>query len=109
MDRYTDHPTAAAVDASSREQIRLPLAALGPVLQVAFPLAATRRDIPHGMGVVPDGFFTYLASEGTLVATDVELWTADVAWLVASADNTIARLQFFTLEKGAIRHVVPTP
>lgn len=81
LDRAVDAPTATVVDASVREQLRLPIAEIGPVLEVSCPQPMVPRDVAHGLKVVPDGFFTLLASEGTVVASQVTAWTKDVAFV----------------------------
>lgn len=84
----------------------LPIAVTGPIVEVRFPVAATRRDITHGLDTTPDGYFILLQSGGVVTATDVTLWTTTVAWMTASADNTWARLCFYTLRTDAVRVVV---
>lgn len=104
---FVDAATNQAVKALHGALVGLPYAAIGPILEVVFPVANTRRDLPHGLGQVPDGYHVLLQSGGVLTATDVALWTPQVAWLMASANNTRARLIFFTLHQGVIAHVVP--
>lgn len=106
-DRSVPPAENAAIEKRVGAIIGLPFASVGRVLEVVFPAANTRRDIPHGLGVVPDGYFLVLASGGVVTATDVHLWTADVAWLMASAVNTRARVLFYTLQEGVMTHVVP--
>ena len=107
LERFIPRAENEAIDAATGALVAFPLGVVGPPLEVVFPAAATRRDIPHGLGVVPDGVFVVLQSGGVVTATDVHLWTPNVAWLMASAVNTRARLIFYTLTKGAIIHVVP--
>jgi len=108
IERSPDQGTTQAIGAGFDALRLLPLAAVGPVLQVTFPAANTRRDIPHGLGVVPDGYLVVLQNGGVIIATDVHLWTTEAAWLQASAANTIARVVFFALQEGDIRNVVPS-
>lgn len=96
-----------AIDLVRRELVLLPLAALGPVLEVDFPEANTARDLAHGLQATPDGYVVVLQSGGVVQATRVHLWTSTIAWLQASADHTRARVQFYTLREGVIQHVVP--
>lgn len=94
-------------DRGLRSLLRLPYAEIGPILTVTFPAATTRRDVPHGLTQVPDGYHVLLQSGGVVTAVDVVLWTPTVAWLQASDANTIARVVFFVMEKGAMTYVVP--
>lgn len=85
----------------------LPLRDVGRLLEVYFPAANTPRDIPHGLGRVPDGYFLALTSEGVVHAVNYTTWTRDVAWFEASAANTRIRIVFYTLQEGALVNVVP--
>lgn len=96
-----------SVEAAAAALPLLPLREIGRILEVHFPVANTRRDVPHGLSRVPDGYFLILESEGLVRAVDVTTWTRDVAWLSASANNTRARLVFYTLQEGALINVVP--
>ena len=107
MNRAVDAATNQAITDAGAARLELPYAALGPVLEIEFPVAATRRDIPHGLGQVPAGYHVLLASGGLVTAVDVDQWTTTVAWLSASANYARARLVFFTLREGAITYVVP--
>lgn len=83
----------------------LPVAIAGPVLELTFPTAATRRDVPHGLPTTPDGYWLLLQSGGQVSAVDVHLWSPTIAWLVAGADNTWARVCFYALRPNVIRVV----
>lgn len=96
-----------SVEALGRALPLLPIREVGRILEIHFPAANTRRDVPHGLARVPDGYFVVLESEGLVRAVDVTTWTRDVAWLAASANNTRARLVFYTLQEGALINVVP--
>lgn len=86
---------------------QLPIAAIGPVQDVFFPTAGAARDVPHGLNRIPDGYFIVLQSGGFVKATTVSRWSDTIAWLDATANNTWARLCFYTLREGVIRNVVP--
>jgi len=107
-DRAIDHRTDEALSALQRERVSLPIASVGPVLEVYFPAASTPRDIPHGLGVVPDGYQVLLVATGQVQAVNVHLWTPSVAWLEATVDHTRARIAFMKLQEGVITHVVPS-
>lgn len=96
-----------SVQALAKALPLLPLREVGRVLEVHFPVANTPRDIPHGLSRVPDGYTVVLASEGLVHAVDVTTWTRDVVWLSATANNTRARIVFYTLQEGALINVVP--
>ena len=85
---------------------QLPIAALGPVIEVYFPTATTARDIPHGLDRVPDGYVVVLESGGFVKAITVDRWSDQIAWMNATADHTRARLCFYTLREGAITNVI---
>jgi hypothetical protein len=68
------------------------------VFECEFPLAATARDIAHGMGVVPTGVIILLQSGGLVAAKQVSLWTAEIAYLSATAPHTRARFYFVVTE-----------
>lgn len=99
---YGDQASNKAVEGLRAEPLALPYAALGPIIEVAFPFAAVPRDVPHGLGQVPDGYHVLLESLGVLTAVDVAQWTRDIAFLQASANNTRARVLFFTVRQGAL-------
>ena len=103
-----DQPTRLAIEEERGLPWHLPIARVGPVIEVTFPAAAAARDIPHGLDGVPDGYFIVLQSGGVVTATQVTSWTRDIAWMTASATNTRARLCFYTLLEGALTRVVPS-
>jgi len=99
-----------AVDAvrSRFAPVPLPIAAVGPVHELVFPVANVARDIPHGLGVVPDGYFIILQSGGVVQAVNVVNWTTQTAWLQANTNNTRLRVLFYRLQEGVITYVVPS-
>lgn len=100
-----DRPVGVAIESAIKLiPDSVPVVAVGPVLEVAFTGIGV-RDVAHGLGVAPDGVWVLLQAGGTVVAAQVHLWSASVAWLQASAANTRARLCFFKLQEGAITHV----
>lgn len=67
-------------------------------LRVTFPVATTRRDIAHTLGVVPDGYLL-LWADAAITATPGTLWTPTTAYLSAGANNAHAIVIFFTLRE----------
>lgn len=74
---------------------------LGAVLQVTFPAANSKRDIAHGLGVVPDGYEIVFA-DAEIHASPGQLWTPDVAYLQANAANSRALVRFYVLREVPI-------
>jgi hypothetical protein len=70
-------------------------AATGVLLEVTFPAANSRRDVAHGLGVIPTGYEIRMAN-GNVHATDVHLWTPTVAYLISDTANSFARVRFYT-------------
>lgn len=74
----------------------------GLPLAITFPVAATPRDIVHGLGVVPDGYSLVFA-DAEIHAVPGKLWTDTLAYLQASANNAQAIIRFRVLRQR------PTP
>lgn len=106
LDNTFEQQTDAERGARARA-LQLPMAALGPVIEVQFPTAAVARDLPHGLDRVPDGYLVVLESGGCVKAVNVSRWSDTIAWMDATANNTWARICFYTLKEGVLRHVVP--
>jgi len=96
--RGVDPATALAIDALRGETLPF-WGAYGPVVEVTFPVASTRRDIAHGLSQVPDGYFIVWA-DGTLFAEPGVLWTKDLAYMRSGADNVHARIIFYTVREA---------
>lgn len=77
------------------------IATLGRPLRVTFAAANTKRDIAHGLGVIPDGYRIVMA-DAEVHATPGALWTPTLAYLQAAADNTHAIIQFYTLREAPL-------
>lgn len=76
-----------------------PYAFVGPLLEVAFPLANTRRDVRHRLGVIPTGYLVVLEQGGHIRAYDTVNWTTELAFLESDTANARVRLRFVvTLE-----------
>lgn len=101
-----EQQTDAERGALARAQ-QLPIAAMGPVITVQFPSAGVARDLPHGLDRVPDGYLVVLESGGFVKGVNVSRWSDTIAWMDATANNTWARICFYTLKEGAITNVVP--
>jgi len=106
MNSAIDQPTRDAVTPVS-DRVRIPFAVIGPVLEVDFVTGGDARDIPHGLGAVPDGYMVLLCQGGPVGAVDYSTWTDRVAWMEAPTETKI-RIVFYTLQAGVIRHVVPS-
>lgn len=105
----TNRRTMLAVEdvGALEARLRLPITAVGPVLEVEFPAAGVRRDIAHGLNAVPHGYVVILSSEGTIYAVDVASWSPTLAFFKASANYTRARIAFYTLQEGVINVIAP--
>lgn len=103
-DRQNIGVDVASSEALARAQAGQPqfLRAHGPALEVKFPAALTRRDVAHGLGVVPDGYLLARQVGGFVRAIDVHLWTADRAYLEADTAGTRAVVMFFTFREGVV-------
>lgn len=86
---------------------QLPIAVRGPVVEIVFPTAGVVRDVPHGLERVPDGYVVILEDGGFVRSTTYSRWSDQIAWMVSTADNTRARVCFYTLREGSISNVVP--
>lgn len=84
--------------ARAMDEARGPVRVAGAVLEIYFPLAGTRRDVAHGLGVTPTGYVLLLEAGGQVQAIDVTQWSADLAYLVADTAHTRARLYFVSAE-----------
>lgn len=81
---------------TEENRLRLPYwQAYGPVVEVAFPAAATKRDVVHGLSQTPTGFHVVWA-DGPVYAEPGVMWGKELAYLRASNANTHARIIFFT-------------
>jgi len=63
-------------------------------LRIRFPVANTKRDIPHGLTEVPDGYQIEWAN-ADIFATPGQPWTVELAYLQASAANAEAIVTFY--------------
>ena len=99
-DRFLAQPENEGLARAQSATVQ-PYAAVGPLLEVLFPVANTRRDVLHGLGAVPTGYQIVLEVGGQITGFDVVNWTADLAFLQASAANTRARLRFVVTPEEA--------
>lgn len=99
-DRALSQATAEALG-DTRQTPSLRYARIGRPLDVAFPAAATRRDIAHGLGVIPDGYHVLLTT-ANLTADAPDGWTRDIAALRADAANARAVVVFFSLLENEV-------
>lgn len=84
--------------ATDSVRARLPYwEAFGPIVEVTFPAAATKRDVLHGLGATPSAYHIVWA-DGPVYAEPGVLWTKEIAYLRASNANTHARIIFLTLK-----------
>ena len=95
---YVGRDTAAALD-RMRAQDTSPILLAGPVLEIAFPAAATRRDVQHGLGTIPTGFVVLATQGGNVQSFDLANWTSELAFLSADAANTRVRGYFVVTEE----------
>lgn len=95
--RFVDRDTAAAID-QLRAENTSPILLYGPVLEIAFQASATRRDVQHGLKVIPTGFIVIATQGGNVQAFDLANWTPDLAFLSADANNTRVRGYFVVTE-----------
>jgi hypothetical protein len=96
-ERFSTVAVDETVTRAGADAARPPILLAGPVLEVAFPGAGV-RDVAHGLEVVPNGVVVLLEVGGNVQAAQVEQWTTDLAWLIATAVNTRARLYFVRSE-----------
>jgi hypothetical protein len=96
-EHYVPRSTAAALD-RLRAQDTSPVLIFGRVLEIAFPASATRRDVQHGLGVIPTGFVVIATQGGNVQSFDLANWTAELAFLSADAANTRVRGYFVVTE-----------
>jgi hypothetical protein len=103
MPRPVDRPTSDALVAVDRRQpFEWPFAACSKIFEVYFPSNSTVVDVAHGMGEIPIGMVV-LSQVGGIVYTPVgNLWTKDVAYLLASANGTRALLVFVTARENTV-------
>lgn len=99
-DRALDQANAEAFS-DARPFPTLRYAQVGRPLEVSFPAANTRRDIAHGLGIVPDGYHVLLAT-ANIVADAPDRWTRDIAALQASSANARAVVVFFALLENEV-------
>lgn len=95
-------PSTSEALARTQAPLRPWWGAYGRVLEVTFPAATTRRDVAHGLGVVPDGVLVLAAITGNVRAVDLHRWTADTAYLEADVANARARVLFVTAREGVV-------
>lgn len=88
---------ARAVEAVARHLVTGRVA-LGAPLRVTFVAANTRRDIAHGLGMIPDGYEIVMA-DAEVHATPGAPWTTTIAYLQAAAANAHAIVRFYTLRE----------
>ena len=101
-DRFLDPAVAQALRSLRGELTGLsPFAAVARPVSVVFPAANTRREVAHGLGVVPDGF-QVLEADCNVAREPGEQWTADMAFLRGSAATGRATLVFFVLRETPI-------
>jgi hypothetical protein len=94
-----------SLDAGTREAVeRLGVqlepfwSVIGRPLSLVFPAMGARRDVVHGLGTKPDGFLVVYA-DADIIAEPGVLWTRDLAFLQAGADNAHAIVIFYTLRE----------
>jgi hypothetical protein len=68
-------------------------------LSIVFAVANTQRDVAHRLGVKPDGFLVVHA-DARIKAVAGKIWTRDLAFLEADADNARAIVIFYTLREA---------
>ena len=84
--QFTNRETAEAMGRQARELVPW-WAKAAQAVEITFPNASTRRDVRHGLGVVPDGAIVLVAGPGQVEAVDVHLWTSDLAFFQATTAN----------------------
>jgi hypothetical protein len=102
MDRHLDAGVSAALDQVRRE-LAPATSLVGPVQEVYLPAAGTAVPVAHEIGAIPDGYQIWLAYGGNVRAAQVEDWTDTLAFLVADANHTRARVSFVTITEGVQR------
>jgi hypothetical protein len=75
-----------------------PFLDFGPMLEIHFKAASTRRDVRHGMDTIPTGFLVIAQQGGTVRSFDIANWTPDLAFLEATAADTRVRGCFVKTE-----------
>lgn len=88
---------ASAID-RAEQRVAPPWSAHGAMLTVTFPAANTRRDVAHGLGVIPSGFIVIWAN-GPIYASPGQLMDNQLAYLQSSVAGTTAKIMF-VLMKG---------
>lgn len=99
-DREVSSSDARALESVTRHLVT-GRAFLGVPLRVTFVAANTKRDIAHGLGVIPDGYEIILA-DAEIHATPDVLWTPTIAYLQAAVANAHAIVRFYTLREVPI-------
>lgn len=96
LDTTVDSATAKAID-RAEQRVAPPWDALGKLIDVTFPAANTRRDVQHGLNLIPTGYWIVKA-DGPVYAAPGQLWTREVAYLQSSVAGTRVRLMFFHMK-----------
>lgn len=91
MRRAVSPELAAVLD---RERVVLPWSDWSTPLEIVFPSSGVELDVEHGMGAVPIGVLVLAAEGGNVQCSRVAAWTETLAFLVADAANTRARVMF---------------
>lgn len=68
-------------------------------LRVMFPVANVRRDIAHGLGVIPSGYHV-IWSDAPITAVAGLNWTPTIAYLQAPTANARAIIIFLVLRES---------
>jgi hypothetical protein len=101
--RLPDTPDAAIATRDQSRQIGFlwPIASRGRVLRLTFVAANTKRDVAHGMSVIPDGFFV-VSCDASVIQTPGVLWTPTTAYLQTNAANAHVVGFFYKLREDPI-------
>lgn len=97
-DRFLERRAGEAID-RARQELATPILDYGPVVEVLLEVAGTPAAVTHGLGRIPDGYLPVLEIGGNVQAYAFTTWTTDLAWLVASANNTRARVTFVAVRE----------
>lgn len=93
--RFVD-PAVAEVLHREERRPAAPWAQYSAPIDVHFPGASTARGVAHGLGTVPDGYLVLFSLGGEVHAANPITWTDQLAFLIASDANTVARVIFVT-------------
>lgn len=97
-----DPTVAVALQAlEARLALKTPFRMCSRPVQLTFGAANAQTEVLHGLGEVPDGFFTLDA--GALLKRDPGTqWTKTLAYLRSDTANVIAILYFYVLREAPL-------